>query len=107
MSWSGLPDTVRTVECAVADFTSVARGKVVARADFEAMRGCKLPSVVLGVTLTGGEPAAVFGPLPPEAYGDLHLEPDLATAVPVAGHQRAPMFRLIISTTETNQLASF
>jgi hypothetical protein len=53
MSWSGLPDTVRTVECAVADFTSVARGKVVARADFEAMRGCKLPSVVLGVTLTG------------------------------------------------------
>lgn len=59
MSWSGLPDTVRTVECAVADFTSVARGKVVARADFEAMRGCRLPSVVLGVTLTGGEPAAV------------------------------------------------
>ncbi|MEY2872919.1 MAG: hypothetical protein RLZZ373_290 [Pseudomonadota bacterium] len=83
MSWSGLPDTVRTVECAVADFTSVARGKVVARADFEAMRGCKLPSVVLGVTLTGGEPDAVFGPLLPEAYGDLHLEPDLATAVPV------------------------
>ena len=75
MSWSGLPDTVRTVECAVADFTSVARGKVVARADFEAMRGCKLPSVVLGVTLTGGESEAVFGPLLPEAYGDLHLEP--------------------------------
>jgi glutamine synthetase len=85
MSWSGLPDTVRTVECAVADFTSVARGKVVARADFEAMRGCKLPSVVLGVTLTGGESEAVFGPLLPEAYGDLHLEPDLATAVPVPG----------------------
>ena len=59
MSWSGLPDTVRTVECAVADFTSVARGKVVAR--------------------------AVFGSLLPEAYGDLHLEPDLATAVPVPG----------------------
>ena len=85
MSWSGLPDTVRTVECAVADFTSVARGKVVARADFEAMRGCKLPSVVLGVTLTGGESEAVFGPLLPEAYGDLHLEPDLTTAVPVPG----------------------
>jgi glutamine synthetase len=83
--WSGLPDTVRTVECAVADFTSVARGKVVARADFEAMRGCRLPSVVLGVTLTGGESDAVFGPLLPEAYGDLHLEPDLATAVPVPG----------------------
>lgn len=87
MSWSGLPDTVRTVECAVADGTSVARGKVVARADFEAMRGCKLPSVVFGVTLTGGEPEAVFGPLLPEAYGDLHLEPDLATAVPVPGRE--------------------
>ena len=53
---SGLPVAVRTVECAVADFSSIARGKIVGRADFEAMRGCKLPSVVFGVTLTGGEP---------------------------------------------------
>ncbi|MDZ7857000.1 glutamine synthetase family protein [Sphaerotilus sp.] len=83
-AWSPL---IRTVECAVADLTSVARGKVVSRADFEALRGCKLPSVVLGVTLTGGEPAAVFGTLLPEAYGDLHLEPDLATAVPVPGRE--------------------
>lgn len=82
---SALPTTVRTVECAVADFSSIARGKIVGRAEFDAMRGCKLPSVVLGVTLTGGEPETVFGPLLPAAYGDLHLEPDLSTAVPVPG----------------------
>jgi glutamine synthetase len=74
-----------TVECAVADFTSVARGKVVSCADFDALQGCRLPSVVFGVTLTGGEPAAVFGPLLPEDYRDLRLVPDGATAVPVPG----------------------
>ena len=80
-----LPDSARSVECAVADFTSVARGKIVARADFDAMGGCRLPSVVLGVTLTGGEPDAVFGPILPADYRDLQLVPDLATAVPVPG----------------------
>ncbi len=80
-----LPDGARSVECAVADFTSVARGKIVARADFDAMRGCRLPSVVFGVTLTGGEPEAVFGPILPEDYRDLQLVPDLASAVPVPG----------------------
>lgn len=69
------------IECGVADFSSVARGKVVARADFLAGRGCRLPSVALGVTLTGGEPAAVFGPLLPATYQDLQLQPDLATLV--------------------------
>lgn len=77
--------TARSVECAVADFTSVARGKIVSRADFEAHGGCRLPSVVFGVTLTGGEPEAVFGPLLPADYRDVHLQPDLATAVPVPG----------------------
>lgn len=80
-----LPDSARSVECAVADLTSIARGKIVARADFDAMGGCRLPSVVFGVTLTGGEPEAVFGPILPEDYRDVHLVPDLATAVPVPG----------------------
>jgi glutamine synthetase len=80
-----LSDSVRSVECAVADVTSVARGKIVARTDFDAMGGCRLPSVVFGVTLTGGEPAEVFGPLLPEDYRDVRLVPDLATAVPVPG----------------------
>lgn len=71
----------RLVECAVGDFTSVARGKMVHRDDFVAMAGCKLPSVVLGLTLTAGEPEAVFGPILPTDYSDMRLVPDLATLV--------------------------
>ncbi|MDT8989627.1 glutamine synthetase family protein [Curvibacter sp. APW13] len=75
----------RSIECALGDFTSVARGKRVHADDFLALGGCKLPSVVLGLTLTGGEPEAVFGPLLPESYVDMHLVPDLGTLVPRPG----------------------
>ncbi|MBQ0942058.1 glutamine synthetase [Ideonella sp. 4Y16] len=78
------PDT-RRVECATGDFSSVARGKHVARADFEGQVGCKLPSVVLGLTLTGGEPADVIGPVLPASYADVHLVPDLSTLAPRPG----------------------
>jgi len=78
------PDT-RRVECATGDFSSVARGKHVARADFEGQAGCKLPSVVLGLTLTGGEPADVIGPVLPASYADVHLVPDLSTLAPRPG----------------------
>ena len=44
----------RAVECVLGDFTSIARGKRVHADDFVALGGCKLPSVVLGLTLTGG-----------------------------------------------------
>lgn len=67
------------VECAVGDFTSVARGKLVHRDDFVALAGCRLPSVVLGLTLTAGEPEAIFGPLLPGDYADMRLVPDLGT----------------------------
>jgi glutamine synthetase len=67
------------IECAVGDFSSVARGKSVARPDFVGMAGCRLPSVVLGLTLTAGEPEAVFGPLLPASYLDVDLVPDLST----------------------------
>lgn len=67
------------VECSVGDFSSVARGKRVHRADFVAMAGCKLPSVVLGLTLTAGESDEVFGPLLPTSYVDVNLVPDAAT----------------------------
>lgn len=70
---------VRRIECAMADFSSVARGKLVGRDDWLNHGGCKLPSVVLGLTLTGGEPEAVFGPVLPESYADMHLVPDLST----------------------------
>jgi glutamine synthetase len=73
------PLAARRVECALGDFTSIARGKRVSHGDFIALGGCKLPSVVLGLTLTGGEPEDVIGPLLPAQYIDMHLVPDLAT----------------------------
>ena len=73
----GVP--VTAIECAVGDFTSVARGKSVGHQDFAGMAGCRFPSVVFGLTLTAGEPEAVFGPLLPASYLDISLVPDLAT----------------------------
>ena len=70
---------VAAIECAVGDFTSVARGKSVGHADFVGMSGCRFPSVVFGLTLTAGEPETVFGPLLPASYLDISLVPDLAT----------------------------
>ena len=75
----------RWVECACADITSIARGKIVSAADFLAAQGCKLPSVVLGLTCTAGEPDSVFGPMLPTSYSDLHLVPDLNTLRPRPG----------------------
>ena len=79
---------VDTIECAVGDFSSVARGKSVGRADFIALSGCRLPSVALGLTLTAGEPEAVFGPLLPASYLDVDLVPDLATLHAQPGRTR-------------------
>ncbi|MFM6986740.1 MAG: glutamine synthetase family protein [Hydrogenophaga sp.] len=73
------PHAAQWVECACADLSSVARGKIVRADDFVHMTGCRLPSVVLGLTLTSGEPEAVFGPLLPDSYDDVHLSPDLGT----------------------------
>jgi len=73
----GVP--VSSIECAVGDFTSVARGKSVGHQDFVGMAGCRFPSVVFGLTLTAGEPETVFGPLLPASYLDISLVPDLAT----------------------------
>jgi glutamine synthetase len=75
----------RAVECALGDFTSVARGKRVHRDDFVSLGGCRLPCVALGLTLTAGEPEAVFGPMLPGSYIDMHLRPDLATLAPRPG----------------------
>lgn len=73
------------VECAMGDFTSLARGKRVSAADFASLGGCKLPSVILGLTLTAGEPAALFGPMLPKSYVDMMLVPDLQTLAPQPG----------------------
>ena len=69
----------------MGDFGSVARGKSVGRADFVGMAGCRFPSVVFGLTLTAGEPEAVFGPLLPASYLDVSLVPDLSTLVAQPG----------------------
>ena len=69
------------VECCLADFSSVARGKRLATQEWVAQQGCKLPSVLLGMTITGGSPSQVFGPLLPAGYVDLELVPDLSTLV--------------------------
>ncbi len=75
----------QSVECALGDFTSVARGKRVSRTDFLGLGGCKLPTVALGLTVTAGESDAVFGPMVPASYSDMHLVPDLATLAPRPG----------------------
>ena len=69
----------------MGDFTSLARGKRVGSADFAALGGCKLPSVILGLTLTAGEPTTVFGPMLPKSYVDMLLVPDLTTLRPSPG----------------------
>ena len=84
---------IEQVECAVGDFSSIARGKSVGRADFVGMAGCRFPSVVFGLTLTAGEPEAVFGPLLPASYLDVDLVPDLATLAAQPG--RAGMAAVI------------
>ncbi len=81
----GVP--IAAIECAVGDFTSVARGKSVGPDDFVGMAGCRFPSVVFGLTLTAGEPEAVFGPLLPASYLDISLVPDLATLCAQPGRQ--------------------
>ena len=67
------------VECALADFTSLARGKLLATDEWVAQAGCRLPNVLFGMTVTGGWPEHLFGDLMPKGYGDMQLVPDLPT----------------------------
>jgi glutamine synthetase len=67
------------IECALADFTSLARGKLLAVDEFVAQQGCRLPNVLFGMTVTGGWPEALFGTLMPKGYSDMELLADLST----------------------------
>ncbi|AOW15066.1 hypothetical protein LPB72_21295 [Hydrogenophaga crassostreae] len=69
----------QTIECALADFTSLARGKWLAADEFVAQQGCRLPNVLFGMTVTGGWPEALFGSLMPKGYSDMQLLADLDT----------------------------
>ncbi len=79
LNLSNLAPSITHVECAFSDYTSVARGKVLTRAEFVKTLGCKFPSVAFGITLNSGEPPAVFGPLLPATYGDVDLKADLSS----------------------------
>lgn len=70
---------VKTIECAIADFTSLARGKLLAVDEFVDQQGCRLPNVLFGMTVTGGWPEALFGSLMPKGYSDMQLQADLST----------------------------
>ena len=74
-----------TIECAMADFSSLARGKRLSVDEWVAQSGCRLPTVLLGMGVTGAAPSAVLGPLLPKAYADMQLVPDLDTLVPRPG----------------------
>ena len=79
------------IECALADFTSLARGKWLVADEFIAQRGCRLPNVLFGMTVTGGWPEHLFGTLMPNGYGDMQLVPDLATLRPRPGRTHEAM----------------
>jgi len=73
------------IECCLADFSSNARGRTVSRADFLAAGGCRLSSVVLGLTITAHTPPGVFGHILPSSYKDIELRADPATLVEQVG----------------------
>jgi len=79
----------RRVECCVADFSSNARGKTVARDDFLDAEGCRLASVVLGLTITAQTPPGVFGLILPSSYQDVELRADPSTLVQQLGRPHA------------------
>jgi len=79
----------RRVECCVADFSSNARGKTVERDEFLAAGGCRLASVVLGLTITAQTPPGVFGHILPSSYQDVELRADPATVVEQLGRRHA------------------
>jgi glutamine synthetase len=69
----------RFVECAMADFTSNARGKTPSREDFLAAGGCRMASIVLGLTVTAQTPPGMLGSLLPSSYQDVELRADPST----------------------------
>ncbi len=79
----------RLVECCIADFSSNARGKTVSREDFLAMGGCRLASVVLGLTLVGENAHELFGQILPSSFQDVDLVADPDTLVGQLGRPRA------------------
>jgi len=72
---------IQRVEVVFADLTSVARGKVMDTASFVEALGAKMPTLLLGLTVTGGEPPDVFRRIFPPSFPDMALRPDWRTLV--------------------------
>lgn len=83
---------IQRVEVVFADLTSVARGKVMDAASFVEALGAKMPMLLLGLTVTGGEPPDVFKRIFPPSFPDMALRPDWRTLV------RCPLARVPTAT---------
>ena len=92
---------IRRVEVVFADLTSVARGKTMDVAGFTQALGAKLPTLLLGLTVTGGEPPDVFKRIFPPSFPDMALHPDWRTLV------RCPLSRVPTATVICNVEARF
>jgi len=79
----------RRIECCLADFSSNARGRTVSREEFLAAGGCRLSSVVFGLTITAETPPGVFGHLLPSTYQDVELRADPDTLMEQVGRTGA------------------
>ena len=78
MNWLQAND-IRRVELVFADLTSVARGKIMSTASFIETQGAKMPSLFLGLTVTGSEPPQVFKRIFPPTFPDMAMRPDWRT----------------------------
>ena len=74
LSWLQAND-MRRVELVFADLTSVARGKIMSTASFAETQAAKMPSLFLGLTVTGGEPPQVFKRIFPPMFPDMAMRP--------------------------------
>ena len=92
---------IRRVEVVFADLTSVARGKTMDVVSFVQALGAKLPTLLLGLTVTGGEPPDVFKRIFPPSFPDMALHPDWRTLV------RCPLSRVPTATVICNGEARF
>ena len=92
---------IRRVEVVFADLTSVARGKTMDVASFVQTLGARLPTLLLGLTVTGGEPPDVFKRIFPPSFPDMALLPDWQTLV------RCPLSSVPTATVVCDAQARF
>ena len=92
---------IRRVEVVFADLTSVARGKTMDVASFVQTLGARLPTLLLGLTVTGGEQPDVFKRIFPPSFPDMALLPDWQTLV------RCPLSSVPTATVVCDAQARF